>query len=114
MFLRDAQRQRDLIREVDDTALPFQLLEHLRGARELDALQRGMVGLGAAVLLQRRKTLLVVELDDAVEVDAVVGGLLREVQDRTDDARLPLRTDVLEGHTVEDARAELGALRRRE
>src|SRR5213076_2796406 len=29
VFLRDAKRQRDLIREVDDSALTLQLLEHL-------------------------------------------------------------------------------------
>jgi hypothetical protein len=44
----------------------------------------------------------------------VVRRLIGQVEDLVDDRRLPLRAHVLEGHLLEDPRAQLGALGGRE
>ena len=106
--------QLDLVAEVDHAELALQLPEDraapspARCAPCADPIRA--VG---AMLLELLEPLLV-ERDDLVAATEVVGRLIVEGQDRSDDAGLPLGLDDLERHPVEDPRAELDPLRRRE
>ena len=111
--LHHPEGQRDLVAEVDDAELPFQLLEAVHGRGELDPLQRRLVGPLAALPRQLTEPL-PVELDDPPGLDPMIGGLVGQLEDLADQRGLPLRAGVLEGHLVEDPGTQLDPLGRGE
>ena len=111
--LDDVERQLDLVAEVDHVQLPFQVAEHGAGLRQLDPLPRRAVRAVRAVVLQLFEAPFV-ELDDLLRRAEVVGRLVVQRQDPVDDAGQALGRDHVERHAVEDAGAELDALRRRQ
>ena len=114
MFLDDAQREGDLVAEIDRAQLALEALEANDGLGQLEPLARRVVRAVAhrdrAQLLQPRRD----ELDDVLGGDPVVGGLFGQLEYLGDHGGLPLGRNETKRHLVQDAAAQLGALRRRQ
>ena len=111
--LGDLDRAVDLVAEIDHPELALQLAVARRGLGQLHALLRGFVDAVRPGVLQ--------QLESGGDVrlhlhggDAMVLGLLVELEDLRHERGLPRRGRVLERHPVEHPRAELGPLRLRE